>query len=241
MANLRTRFPAAIDAVGANGNLPGLADRLSFFLPIGKLLNSVTASATRLTIANIDIGRVPVQGIVRIDDEIIAYTRLEGSDLVLASPAEGRGLAGTIPVPHIEMADVMWLITSQHFEVVYSALQAMQTRIGTQNSADQSSLDWQMREQIRLQAGADNGYLCDTFTLTEGNVINRYVELRQAVKTGTDIMVFVEGGPSIHPDRGVYVEENDNFRVKWSADSVLAANLAVGDTISVTYRAKAPD
>lgn len=238
---LRSRFPNALDARGVDGNFPGLADRKSFFLPVGKLIISVSSSAQRFTVGgDISLTRVPEQGIIRIDDEIIAYQRIEGQELVITSTVHGRGMCGTTPAAHTEMADVMWLITSAHFDVAYDALVKVQQKVGVDNSQDKTSLDWRVAENTRLIDGGENAFLCDTFTLTDGNVANKYVELRQAAKTGSDIMVLIEGGPSIHPGRGFFVEEDDPYRVKWLQASLLTANLAVGDVLTVMYRAKAP-
>lgn len=234
-------FPERLDAAGAEGNLPGVANRLTFFLPIGKLLEPISSSSTRIPIANIDMSRIPIQGYVRIEDEIIAYQNLDATALLISNNERGRGFDGTTPAPHAEMSDVMWLIMSGHFAIAYDALLKLEAKVGVDNSLIQTSLDWRVRDAERQLAGAENGFLCDTFTLNAGQVANRYVEIRQAAKTGVDIMVFVEGGPSMHPGTGFFVEEADPYRVKWSPDSTLAMLLEPGDRITVAYRARAPE
>ena len=117
MANEYSRYPDNLDILGADGSLPEVPDKLSSFEPVALLSDNISPQTRDIPFTGVNPNRIPKQGIVRIDDEIIAYKRIrvnEGSnsgDLQLSTSTE-RGLAGTsghtrwtsistcLPTPH---------------------------------------------------------------------------------------------------------------------------------------------
>ena len=240
--NQFSRYPDDLDYEGQGGNLPGLPDKLSTFDLIGSLTETISPQAITIPFVGINPARVPKQGIVRIDDEILAYQQLDpqhnmdAGTLHLAS-AVHRGLAGTLAAQHTTGTRVLWLITSVHFKTAYEAIAALEKKVGTTGSDDPESLDFRMRKvEYRLDEG-DNAFLADEFVLTQADLDVRFVKTRQPVKIPSDFMVMVRGGPTQHSGRDVFVSANNSRFVSWEANDDLANLLRPGDIITVVYRA----
>ena len=242
MANEYSRYPEDLDYEGQGGNLPGLPNKLSSFDLIGSITETISPQAVSIPFIGINPSRVPKQGIVRIDDEILAYQQMDAqphldAGTLLLSSAVHRGLEGTLAAQHPTGARVLWLITSVHFKTAYEAIAALEKKVGTTGSEDPESLDFRMRRvEYRLDEG-DNAFLADEFVLTQTDLDIRYVQTRQPVKIPSDFMVMVRGGPTQHSGRDVSVSANNSRFVSWEANEDLANLLRPGDIITVVYRA----
>lgn len=240
--NKFSRYPDDLDYEGQGGNLPGLPNKLSTFDLIGSLTETISPQAISIPFVGINPARIPKQGIVRIDDEIIAYqqldaqTNLDAGTLHLVS-AVHRGLEGTLPAQHTTGTRVLWLITSVHFKTAYEAIAALEKKVGTTGSDDPDSLDFRMRRvEYRLDEG-DNAFLADEFVLTQEDLDVRFVRTRQPIKIMSDFVMMVRGGPTQHSGRDVFVSANNTRLVSWEANNDLANLLRPGDIVTVAYRA----
>lgn len=139
-----TNYPQAVDSKDRGGNVPGLMNGLTFFTPRGTLAANIGYAQAEIPVDDIDLSDIPVNGLVRIDDEIIGYSGVKNNMLLVPDP-QHRGMFKTVAAAHELRSDVLWLITEAHFSWMADAIIALEKLVGTvpegENPPDTALLD----------------------------------------------------------------------------------------------------
>ena len=226
-------FPAALDMRGAGGSLLEAPNATPSFIPAARLAVGIGPNDLTIKVVGIDLFRVPDQGLITINEELIRYTSKNVAlNELYVDNVSLRGYANTVASAYTIGTQVLWMLTNEHLASIHAAIEATQKRIGIAGSTDPDSIEYRL--QALAERYGDGDMRQAVVEVTQDHLDQKFFTLTARAKSPSGVVLFVVNGGT--QENGIdYVVSSTNPCVVGWAGLSLDGLLSVGDKLLVLY------